>query len=239
MMPSRNDMRGSGSRLPDVAGRDVFVFDWDGTLFDSMAVKLQSFSRVVTQYLVEAGAAMSPEHATRLYREHSGKPRREIFAIVGRACGVELTETDFRTMSDTLTMLNHGLLAGAALFPDALALLSRLLEHGRTACISSSVPQHELDHFVDLKLPGHLRARLGGVFGSAPGFGKGRAHLDRIMHDHGAGATRILAIGDDQADHALSRAAGIDCILVNRDGRDLPARIPAVRTLDELCKLIK
>ena len=224
--------------LPMLSSREVFVLDWDGTLFDSMAIKFQSFARVAAEYLAEAGAATTTELAAEIYRANSGKPRREIFSIVGKARGIDLSESDFSIMSDRLTALNFRLLADAPVFADAMALLSHLVLYGRTPCVSSSVPQNELDHFVSRKIPRELRAHFGGVFGSAAGFSKGCAHLKRIMADNDVATERILAIGDDEADYELSTAAGVDCIIVNRADRVFPPRIPTVSALTELCDRI-
>lgn len=224
--------------FPTLSSRAVFVLDWDGTLFDSMAVKLQSFAQVTATYLANTGANMTTERAAGIYRANSGKPRREIFAIVGKACGADLAEQDFKVMSDRLTTLNYKLLADARVFDDATALLSHLVQHGRTPCISSSVPQHELDHFVSRKVPRELRSAFGGVFGSAPGFGKGPAHLERIMTDNNVVAQSTLAIGDDEADYELGTAAGVDCIIVNRTQRVFAPHIPTVNVLTELCDRI-
>jgi phosphoglycolate phosphatase-like HAD superfamily hydrolase len=237
-MSRQNAIAAAGHHLPDVSCRKVFVLDWDGTLFDSMAVKLRSFSQVASEYLAQGGAELSVEAAAELYRTHSGRPRREIFAIVARSCGVELSETDLGIMSDRLTSLNYKLLADAAMFDDGLALLACLAAHGKVACISSSVPQNELDHFVALKVPPDLRYGFRSVFGSRPGFGKGPAHLKRLMEDTRVSAERVLVIGDDEADHELSAKAGVDCIVVNRDNRSMPARIPTIQALTELCPRI-
>lgn len=231
-----NFVAGPDADFLDLAARTVFVLDWDGTLFDSMAIKLESFAHVVSTRLRSLGAGVAPEEAKAIYQGHSGKPRRELFTIVAHTHGIQLKDTDMDSMSEQLTELNHAVLAGAHLFDDTIPLLERLLLLGRTPYVSSSVPQVELDHFTSLKLPSELLASLGGVFGSQSGFGKGPQHLSRIMEIESRSAANLIMIGDDEADFSLSTAAGVDCILVNRTNREIPAGIPAIPNLIALCE---
>ena len=219
--------------------KKVIVFDWDGTLFDSMAGKVKSFSAVVSMYFSEMGKPISSDFSADIYLRNSGKPRAEIFLEVAKEANFHLEQYGIDEMSSRLFLLNRTVLAEESLFPDALRLLNTLANSDLVLYISSSVPQAELDYFVSNALPKNLRLRFSGVFGSGKSLTKGPEHIARISMDSGNSLDKILVIGDDEADFTLSKQAGVDCILVDRDGRffdSFPQNF--VNNLDELCNIL-
>jgi phosphoglycolate phosphatase-like HAD superfamily hydrolase len=223
--------------IPALAKKHVFVFDWDGTLFDSMAAKTLSFAAVMHDWLAGKGATMSKDDVARRYRLYSGEPRRMIFQKIARDAGIQAGDTDCEMMSMDLFARNRTALEEAPLFADALPCLEALLGGDKTVCLSSSVPQAELSHFVERKLPDAIRARLAAILGSQPGLTKGPGHLGAIRATTGTGAADVLVIGDDVADRDLSHQAGIESVLVDRDGH-LPPHTPHISSLNEITGLL-
>ena len=219
--------------LPTIAQKKIFVFDWDGTLFDSMAAKTISFAAVVSAWLARNGAPMSMPEVARCYRLYSGAPRRTIIRKIAQEAGANALDADCNAMSEALFEHNRTALETARLFDDALPCLDKLLARNKTLCLSSSVPQAELSHFVKRKLPASLRNRLAAVLGSQPALSKGSGHLGAIRTVTGADAAEVIVIGDDIADRDLSAEVGIDAVLVDRDGH-LPPLTPHISSLAEL-----
>lgn len=219
--------------IPALAKKKVFVFDWDGTLFDSMGAKTGSFAGIMHDWLTAQGASLPEPEVARLYRFYSGAPRREIFRKIARDAGTSASDADCEAMSEALFARNRNALENAPLFDDALPCLETLLAGDRIICLSSSVPQAELTHFADRKLPDNVRARFAAVLGSQPEMAKGPGHLGAIRAATGASAAEILVVGDDMADHELSSKAGIDSVLVDRDGH-LPPHTPHISSLNEI-----
>lgn len=217
--------------------KQVFIFDWDGTLFDSMAAKTVSFAGVVSDWLSERGVPMALEDVAQLYRRYSGEPRRAIMQKIANGAGLEFGQADFNALSEALFERNRAALDGAPLFGDALPCLEALLLRDRALCLSSSVPQAELSYFVERKVPAGMRARFVEVLGSQPELAKGRGHLARLGAATGAAPAGMIVVGDDIADRELSAEAGIDSILVDRDGH-LPAGTPHISSLTELSRLL-
>lgn len=219
--------------------KKVIVFDWDGTIFDSMAGKMKSFSSVLTVYFSEIGSVISSDFVADIYLRNSGKPRAKIFLEVAKQANLHLESSDIEEMSRRLFLLNRTTLAKEKIFPDALRLLKALASSDRMLYISSSVPQAELDYFVKYALPKELFSRFSGVFGSSEFCSKGLGHMARITKDSGSSMDKILVIGDDEADFILSKEAGVDCILVDRKSRFLD-KFPhnLVNDLDELCNIL-
>jgi phosphoglycolate phosphatase-like HAD superfamily hydrolase len=217
----------------DIPPKEVFVFDWDGTLFDSMATKTKNFATVVVES-IGPRSGLTLEQAGELYRKHSGKPRIDIFSLIAAERYLVLRYDEMEAMSARLSSLNKVGLADASVFADGLQFLESLINSGYRPYISSSVPSAELLYLVALKLPPGVYEKLGGVFGSSPGFSKGSGHLKKIMTDTGCEANACLMVGDDLADMELSREAGIDCLLVDREGRHAGLVPNTISTLYEV-----
>lgn len=222
----------------DIKSKLVFVFDWDGTLFDSMRGKTQSFSAVLSSFFAEYGKSIQPDVVAAIYRKHSGKPRAEIFIEAAKVAGLQLGQSDVDEMSERLFVHNRTILAKANLFPDARRFLYALADRRVQLFISSSVPQAELDHFVGEVLPDSLRVRFSGVLGSSSGCRKGMEHVAVIRARTDTSLGDIVVIGDDEADYTLSKAAGVSCVLVDRESRFDGCFPYIVKNLDELCTLL-
>lgn len=211
----------------------ALVFDWDGTLFDSMEAKVKSFGEILSDTLSPLNPDATPEAMQAVYRANSGRPRRAIFSTAAKTSGVALDEAVCKRMSERLTDKNRRRLADAALFPDARAFLERLCVGDQRIFISSSVPQDELLGLVASACPEHIKVRLSGVFGSEPGFSKGPQHIDRILDEVGCSRSEALVFGDDIADGELAAAAGVDCILLRRSPIAAD-ELPSISSFDEL-----
>lgn len=215
--------------MPDYKTKQVFVFDWDGTLFDSMATKSENFAQVITSYF-----PCNHTDARKQYLELSGRPRREIFITIATRCGLSPEGTILEQMSTQLSELNTKSLIQSPLFDDAIPLLETLRQQEKQMFISSSVPQNELAELVQKKLPESIRQHITDVFGSAPGFSKGKEHLNRIMKDAKADASDCVVIGDDLADAELAREAGVEAAIVDRNNRFGGSVYPRIASLQEV-----
>ena len=218
-------------------GKSVVVFDWDGTLFDSMGAKAESFSEVVSVYLSSLGAEILPEKVGDLYRKYSGNPRREILAHCAESVGLDLSGQDMDAISGILFESNKKLLAREGLFPDAERTLIWLITHGFRIAISSSVPQAELEYFTGKLLPYSIRAELALVLGSQGSLRKGPEHIDVIALTLDSVKEEIVVVGDDEADFLLSQSAGVSCLLVDRSKNTKSVTgLTKIKSLDEIWK---
>ena len=219
-----------------IENKQVFVFDWDGTIFDSMDGKTISFSNVVTNYFGALTKEISPELVAAIYRRHSGKPRNEIFLECAQEVNLKLGQDSLDEMSSRLFVYNRKALASSKLFPDAMRFLSAAICKDIEIFISSSVPQPELEFFVKVGLPDNIFNSVKKFLGSSIGCNKGSEHLDTISMSSGVRLQDMIVFGDDEADYELSAAAGVDCILVDRLGGRFDTRFPnVIKNMDELC----
>jgi phosphoglycolate phosphatase-like HAD superfamily hydrolase len=199
--------------------KQVFVFDWDGTILDSMKIKSGNFESAFCSTFLHGCEKEFADRVSEYYLKLSGYPRKLIFFQIMAMMGIKEESESFRRFNDTFEMLNKTSLVHARLFPDALALLDELIARGRLIFISSSVPPQELSDLVEATLPEKVMAGITAILGSSEGHNKGQQHLKTIMQQTALPQFRLLVLGDDLADHQLSAEAGVDCILVDRSGK--------------------
>jgi phosphoglycolate phosphatase-like HAD superfamily hydrolase len=204
------------SRHVNFQGKRVFVFDWDGTILDSMPMKsknfVQAFKTVFPENIKPVSADSVAEHYLRL----SGHPRKYIFYELLKSFHLEPDQILFDRFNSEFETLNKHNLINTKLFPDAVDLLITLNEARRQIFVSSSVPPKELNDLADKILPASIRRYISFLLGTLDGFAKGADHLQWIISETGSTRDQILVVGDDIADYELSSAAGVDCILVDR-----------------------
>jgi len=214
--------------------KDVFIFDWDGTILDSMEQKSRNFGQAFC--LIQAGMQ---EHglANRVaeyYLQFSGYPRKHIFHQIMAILGMDAQADAFLRFNEVFEKLNKGSLIHARIFPDALDLLEELIRRDYRIFISSSVPPQELTGLVEAILPMSLKAGITSILGNSDGHTKGKGHLQTIMEDASVLQDKLLVFGDDIADHELSTEAGVDCILVDRSGISRGQGIKMVSSLIQI-----
>ena len=197
--------------------KSVFIFDWDGTIFDSMKIKTQNFKDAVCAVFP---AQKNMQNAVvKTYQKFSGHPREYIFKKILEILGKDHNPESYIKFNNIFGGLNQISLVRAKPFPDAIELIEKLIEARHQIYISSSVPPDELSMLVSRVLPGDIRKGISAILGSAGDFVKGAAHIQSILEKTGLEPSAMLVIGDDMADYELTVAVGVDCILVDRSGR--------------------
>lgn len=216
--------------------KKVFVFDWDGTIFDSMTVKRYLFEEAVSQYLmtIQHDHIIPEEEIVEIYIAHSGQPRFEIFQIISKKYGLGFTQEDFEKISKLLFEKVRRALPSMPIFKDAERFLQALMARNGLIFISSSVPQPELEFIVREKLPHEVLSHLQGIFGSLPNFTKGPKHIEKIKAMTNSPSESIIVFGDDLADYTLSKQAEVDCILLDREGKFSKSSFCHIPTFDHL-----
>jgi phosphoglycolate phosphatase-like HAD superfamily hydrolase len=198
--------------------KSVFVFDWDGTLLDSMGLKARNFGEAFCSIQPEILGHVSARDVSEHYLRLSGYPRKHIFFQIMAKLGGQTGQYSFREFNNVFEKLNRCSLIHARIFPDARALMDELIRRGNKIFISSSVPPQELLELVAATLPASVLAGIASILGSVDGHAKGKGHLRTIIQETGTKCNNLIVFGDDPADHELSTEAGVDCILVDRSG---------------------
>lgn len=186
------------------------VFDWDGTLVDSMHYKIKNFVAV----FIEIGLGCEID----LVRQHetfTGLPRQSLFSNTFLALtGKELKAELFNELSKKYTDRNQQDSLALQLFPDAAEFLAVWTKSERKFSISSSAHPDEV-HLSATRLLKSYPPLC--ALGSEGGFHKGIPHISFICEKFSLSKSEILFVGDDHHDGTLADAAGVDFIRIVRD----------------------
>lgn len=218
------------------------LFDWDGTLVQSLDVKIRNAGLLFQQRF-----GLPPADVEKAYRVHSGIPRRQLFDTIRADFGLPgLQEEVFNSLSQAFSEANRAALRDRSLpglVPAATPrTLEKLLQTGCLLFVSSSADTDEIrDIAANLGLADYFVRSGGAIFGSRPDFNKGSQHVEHICARHALGVEELVFVGDDPADIRLGRAAGV--FTIARAGTcaadDLQAYQPdaIIESLDELTAL--
>jgi phosphoglycolate phosphatase-like HAD superfamily hydrolase len=218
----------------------VVLFDWDGTLIDSLDTKVRNASILFQEVL-----GFDRRAAASAYRRYSGIPRRQLFEAICRENGLtDLPEERFQFLSQRFSELNLAEFTdGRAthLVPDDTpTALSELQAQGYPLYISSSAVAEEIRLVAHLH---HLDGYFQEILGSAPGFNKGPEHVVYVMERQNVSRRQIVFVGDEPSDIALGKSAGV--YVVAKAGTYPPERLEAegadrvIASLREIPDLLK
>jgi phosphoglycolate phosphatase-like HAD superfamily hydrolase len=186
------------------------LFDWDGTLVNTLDVKIHNAGRLFQQVF-----EISPEKVEYAYRVHSGVPRRQLFdSILADFNFTPLNDDLFLTLSRSFSDMNRAVLkdrSQTGLVPiDTPKILIHLTQTGCLLYVSSSADTQEIREMAAvLGLADYFNGSGGEIFGSRPGFNKGSQHVDYICTKNQLNKDELIFIGDDLADIRLGKEAGV------------------------------
>lgn len=218
------------------------LFDWDGTLVDSLEVKIHNAGRLFQQTF-----NLDPGLVEKAYRVHSGIPRRELFDAILSDLGQPLPDdTLYDSLSRSFSEMNRSALQDSSILGLVPAATPRILaflqQAGCRLFVSSSADTHEIrDIAVALGLSDYFSRSGGEILGSKPGFSKGSQHVDYICEKYSLKRDEMIFVGDDPADIRLGKAAGL--FTVARAGTQPADKLRVfgpdviVDSLDELTRL--
>jgi len=197
----------------------IVVFDWDGTLINSLDIKVHNAGLLFHLYL-----GWQAERVEKIYRKHSGIPRRVLFEAICAEHGlIDLAEQRYLTLSQRFTRMNREAIlntpASELLFPDTVSTLHNLVELAYPLYVSSSADPQEICSIAEnLGIDRYFKRSGGNLFGSKPGFNKGDQHIQYILQQHQVDLSdfseeqqrrKVAFVGDEPADIRLGRQAGV------------------------------
>ena len=209
-----------------ILDKAAIIFDWDGTLFNSMEYKMRNMIKIFAEF----GASES--ETVLLYRKLSGVPREKLFkAMFNNLLGRRMTDGEYIHLSNTFTNLNIESSLNAKLFDDVIPAIKRL-KILFCLFISSSSDHKELISVVKNNQIGEC---FEGVYGSKQEFNKGRGHFQHIMDKYQLKLQDLLFVGDDEQDMLIGKECGVDTVRIIREGL-IPKNIdqPYITKLSDL-----
>ena len=184
------------------------VFDWDGTIVNTMPFKLDNAGQVFAKHF-----DVFPKEIALSYKAYSGIARRDLFNLIAKDhIGRELTALEFNQLSQFFTTKNLESYKRNQVFDETnREILGWLKDNNISLFISSSAIQREINELAEyLKISDYFTE----ILGSREGFKKGKDHLD---------SNKIIFVGDEKADMRLSGRLAIRCVGISQtaDNDDL------------------
>ncbi len=206
----------------------AIVFDFDGTLADSMPFLERIGVRVMMDYY-----GVSKEEATRRYRMTTGLPYEH---------QVELNFPGHpanRRAVEEFEALKLQCIYEQELFPDAEATVRALRRMGMQLFVSSSTFQPTIEEYFRRR---GLLDCFDEVVGYRPGFEKGAHHFMHIQRVHGVDLSDAVFVGDSLKDYERSvgfcRFIAVARMFGEDDFRRVGHTGPVVHSLSEVLTVV-
>ncbi|MGQ4911091.1 MAG: HAD family hydrolase [Candidatus Thorarchaeota archaeon] len=206
----------------------AIVFDFDGTLADSMPFLERIGVEMMMKYF-----GVSKEEATERYRSTTGLPYEHQIKMNFP------DHPDCDSAIEEFESLKIERIFEQPLFPNTLDVVDRLREMGIDVYVSSSTFQSTIEEYFN---------RLGaldkfkGILGYRPGFEKGADHFNYVKSEYGVDFADMIFVGDSLKD--LKRAEGF-CrfiavlgMFTERDFRELGHSGPVIHTLLQVLDIV-
>lgn len=205
----------------DLSNIRLFVFDFDGTLVQSNAIKRNAFYDIAKQY---AGSSALLDDLLK------AKPPLDRYGVC-RALAERFDGADAAVLADAYTAFCDEQIAVAPEVPGALKLLAALQDAGRYCAINSATPEAALRALVArLPVAPFVHAVLGAPTSKAN-------NVRRAMEIAGVNAQQTVIIGDSPADQHAAAENNCAFVGVGIDNANFSPPVPmVVSRLDELIK---
>lgn len=202
---------------------EVVVFDFDGTLVDSMSTFAEIASNVMPKYF-----AIDKLEAKRRYYETSGLPFFQQLEAIFPGNPANARAADEYESTKKLSYFDE------RPYPDAAPTLAMLKGMGFRTAVSSNNFQELVDEYVRRK-----GLKLDEVLGFRDGFAKGEAHFAHIVRTMNVPRAGIVFVGDSIKDGERARDSGVGFIaklgIFTRD--DFEERFPGTPVIANLSEL--
>lgn len=201
------------------------IFDFDGVLVESMAIKSDCFRQLFSD-------RAEVDRIVELHERHGGVDRRTKIAMIYREILSEpLSQDELDRLAHRFEALVEERVASCAMVHGARELLDCL--HGRLPmAVASGTPQHELERIAG-------RRGLSRYFVSLRGSPPGKTELvNEILGQGGWEPRRVLMIGDALADFEAARENDLQFIGRQTPSPNIvfPSGTPVVPDLVDLAK---
>lgn len=205
--------------------KNTIVFDFDGTLVDTMQIFADVASSLIAEYF-----KVDKQEARDMYLKTSGLPFCSQLESMFpghklNAHVVSLYETQKLDATQDIRISDASF--------EALNLLKN---YDYDLVVSSNNFQHNIDNFI---INNNLEELFTLALGYKDGFSKGRDHFEHIKQELGTDNERMLFIGDSLNDFKLANENGIDFIgklgtFSHEDFRKVSPEAKCITSISEL-----
>jgi phosphoglycolate phosphatase-like HAD superfamily hydrolase len=202
----------------------AIVFDFDGTLADSMPFLEEIGVATMMKYF-----GVTREDATQRYRSTTGLPYEH---------QVKLNfpdNTKNEAAIEEFEALKIANIFDQDLMPGSVAAVEHLAASGIEVFVSSSTFQPTIEKYFERRGLSHL---FTDIIGYRPGFEKGADHFKYISEEHGIDFKDMIFVGDSLKDHKRSegfcRFIALTGMFSEEDFRNEGHIGPVVQSLSEI-----
>lgn len=204
--------------------KKILVFDFDGTLINSMERLTEIGSEVMSEYF-----SLTPKEAKHLYELTSGLA----FPDQLNSLYPDQPETNQKAAKVFLKKKREGYFQ-EKLFADTQETIQHLKAKGYTIVISSNSEQDLVDTLIK-----KLKILCDLALGYKEGFVKGREHFLHILKCFGIKNEGLVFIGDSLKDGERAKECGID--FIGKEGifsrRQFQQQFPGTPVISKLAEL--
>lgn len=192
---------------PETSGPAIthVIWDWNGTLFDDVAVCVTSINQVLTEF------GLPTLDGTAAYQRVFRFPIVDYYADLGfdvRPGG------NFDAAARRFITVYHERSLACDLYAGAIETLGVLQRTGVRQVVISASEQGNLDAQMR---PFALDRWLAGAQGIGDIYARSKQHLvDDYLRAHNADPRTVVMVGDSEHDHEIADAAGVRCVLYSR-----------------------
>ena len=205
----------------------AIIFDFDGVILESAAIKTQAFEQMAEQYPADIGKQFMNFHLT-----HMGLSRNIKFRYLWEELLQEPCEDEkIADMGQRFSQIVYEKILAAPFVPGAQEFLEKSYKK-MDFYIASGTPQEEMRKIVQER---GLKQYFKAVYGTPA---KKDEISRRVMQEHGYGKEEVLFVGDADTDLFAAKACGIHFV-----GRNTPENLKAFQgvqdKIDDLRQLEK
>ena len=195
---------------------DLFLFDFDGVLFNTNRIKTEAFQQALAGYPEEAVAEFVAYHEATGGISRYVKVAHFFNQILQR---VDNTQQEQADVLEKFADIAPRLMAAANPLPGAPEFLNAIAQEGRTASVCSGGNRNEIKNLLERHQLFHL---INNIWGN-----------ERSKREHAADSissryAKVIFFGDGQYDMEVAEAFGFDFVFVASltdwpEGREIAA----------------
>jgi len=194
----------------NLVDKDLWVFDFDGVLVNSVDIKTSAFAAIYRSY-----GSYVEDQVVAHHRKNGGMSRYEKFAYYqSEFLGLEVTPEVVQKLSDRFS----DLVMKSVVMSDEVEGVSNILaycgQHGITCAIASATPQDEVREIVKLR---GWAEKFKFIFGAPQ---SKTNNITRIMKEASSSRSKTIFFGDSPNDLTASNECQIDFVPINFLGED-------------------